>query len=381
MKKIECINIIQETGKTIISLDGSEYEVSLTDLQKVTGDLFGEKPKKMLRPSALPKLAECPCFSSAPIAGDAAIRGNKMDLAFRNLLMNMDEFRATEHLTADEKSAVKWAVSTIRTLCGNEPIIADKKRCTFPQWHPQVSGGEADAICPTLGKLFDLKSGQIRNYWEQQACYAKSVMEAEFLDSLDCTLLFCDQREIVTRTFTYAETAEIVENVIKSVNRGDAPRICDYCSWCAQVDTCPLRTSASRELTGMTDSLDDTFLAISADPVRLADFVTKAGVVSAYEKKGKEKILEYINNGIDVPGFKRVSRKGTNTVPVETVTKYANWIGIKNIISTYGSMREDQFRKLFSENLPNEPFPEDAVITGAGSSYIKKTAVKNTPKK
>ena len=33
-------------------------------------------------------------------------------------------------------------------------------------------------------QLFDLKSGQIRNYWEQQASYAKSFMEREFMDEI-----------------------------------------------------------------------------------------------------------------------------------------------------------------------------------------------------
>ena len=41
---------------------------------------------------------------------------------------------------------------SVRTLCSGEEIIADKNRCAFPQWHPRVTGGEADCLCPALGK-------------------------------------------------------------------------------------------------------------------------------------------------------------------------------------------------------------------------------------
>lgn len=378
MKSVECVNITQENGHAVLSLDGAEYAVSLTDLQKITGDLFGHVARPLLRPSALPKLAECPCYVSCPAAGDAAIRGTKMDMAFRELLQGRDEFQALQHLEPDAKEGVTWAVNTVRLLCRDAEIIADKQRCAFPQWHERVTGGEADAICPTRGKLFDLKSGQIRNYWEQQACYAKAIMDAEFLDELDCYLLFCDQQQIVSRKFTYQEAIDMVNAVVKSVDNGAEPRINDYCTWCAKEDTCPLRNKSAQELAAMVDSgtLDTTFAQIAEDPARLAEFVTKAGVLEAYAKKGKEHILEFLNNGVEVPGYKRVSRKGTDTIAPESVAKYANWIGASSIIKAYGPMKADTFRKLFADAMPNDQFPEDIIITGAGSCYVKRVSTK-----
>lgn len=61
-----------------------------------------------------------------PDAGEAAQRGTRMDAAFRDLLMGVDEFRACEHLQADEKKSILWAVKTVRTLCSGEEVIADK---------------------------------------------------------------------------------------------------------------------------------------------------------------------------------------------------------------------------------------------------------------
>ena len=383
MKPVECINVARESGHAVLSLDGAEYSVSLDDLQKVLADITGPRPApstELLRPSLLPKLAQCSCFVSSPDAGEAAERGTRMDAAFRNLLMGVDEFKACQHLQPDEKESVLWAVKTVRMLCSGEEVIAEKKRCTFPQWHPRVTGGEADCLCPALGKLFDLKSGQIRNYWEQQASYAKSLMEREFLDEVTCHLLFCDQQQIVTRKFTYQEAISIVNGVVDSVDRGDGPNLCEYCGWCAAQDTCPLRNQAAHEMLSLADAgtLEASFAEIAENPSRLAEFVTKAAVLESYVKKGKEKILDYLNNGTEVPGFKRVSRKGTDTVAPEDVAKYANWIGIPKLVKAYGSLKADVFRALFAEALPEQKFPEEVVKTGAGSSYVKKISVSKT---
>lgn len=385
MKTIECINVAREAGHAVLSLDGSEYSVNVDDLQKVLADLYGEPtPRKasaeLLRPSLLPKLAQCPCFVSSPCAGEAAERGTRMDTAFRNLILGVDEFKACEHLEADEKESVLWAVKMVRTLCSGEEVIADKKRCTFPQWHPRVTGGEADGICPILGKLFDLKSGQIRNYWEQQASYAKSIMEREFLDELTCHLLFCDQRQVVTRKFTYQEAIEIVNGVVDSVDRGGSPRLCEYCGWCAAQDTCPLRNKAAGEALALatSENMEESFSLISKDPAKLADFVIKAGVLGEFEKKAKALLLEFIDGGTEVPGFKRVSCKGKSTVAPEDVAKYATWIGIPKLLKAYGPLSDTTFRKLFAEALPEQQFPEELVKAGAGYSYIKQTSVTKT---
>lgn len=389
MKTVECINVARESGHAVLSLDGAEYSVNLDDLQKVLADLHGEPtPRRasteLLRPSLLPKLAECPCFVSSPDAGEAAARGTRMDTAFRDLLMGVDEFKACQHLQADEKDSVLWAVQAARMLCSGEEIIVDKKRCAFPQWHPRVTGGEADGICPALAKLFDLKSGQYRNYWEQQAAYAKSIMEREFLDEVTCHLLFGDQQQIVTRKFTYQEAIDIVNGVVDSVDRGDGPRLCDYCGWCAAQDTCPLRNQAAQEALSLAVSgnLEESFAAISQDPEKLSDFVTKAGVLESYAKKGKEKILEYLIDNVEVPGFKKVSCKGKDSVAPEDVAKYATWIGVPKLLKAYGPLSAATFRALFAEALPEQQFPEGLVKTGAGYSYVKKVSVaKPTTKK
>ena len=63
MKTVTCINVARETGHAVLSLDGAEYAVSLDDLQKILADIAGPRPApatELLRPSLLPKLAQCP---------------------------------------------------------------------------------------------------------------------------------------------------------------------------------------------------------------------------------------------------------------------------------------------------------------------------------
>ena len=125
-------------------------------------------------------------------------------------------------------------------------------------------------------------------------------------------------------------------------------------------------------------TLEASFAEIAENPSRLAEFVTKAGILESYAKKGKEKILDYLNNGTEVPGFRRVSRKGTDTVAPEDVAKYATWIGVPKLLKSYGPLKADIFRALFAEALPEQQFPEELVRTGAGSSYVKKISVSKT---
>lgn len=72
MKTVTCINVARETGHAVLSLDGAEYAVSLDDLQKILADIAGPRPvpaTELLRPSLLPKLAQCPCYVSSPTRG------------------------------------------------------------------------------------------------------------------------------------------------------------------------------------------------------------------------------------------------------------------------------------------------------------------------
>ena len=79
MNPVTCINVARETGHAVLSLDGAEYAVNLDDLQKILADIAGPRPApatELLRPSLLPKLAQCPCYVSSPRRGRSGPAGN-----------------------------------------------------------------------------------------------------------------------------------------------------------------------------------------------------------------------------------------------------------------------------------------------------------------
>ena len=331
-----------------------------------------------LRPSLLPKLAQCACFESSPCSSDAAERGTRMDEATRKLLCGeIRENQVKDMLKADEAEAVLWTVRTIKAICGVAPIIADKAGCTMAKWHPNVTGGEQDCRCPELQISFDFKSGQMRSYLEQQACYAVAEMEASFADKWTCYLVFSDQQEVVKYEFTYQQAKDIVQGVLEAQMTPE-PNICEYCSWCAKCDGCPARTklASSTLAVGAAMDLDTWFESIKDSPVMLSEFLTGASVISDFEKKGKARALELINSGVDVPGFVRRSRKGSEMVDPETVGHYIQRLGFSAVLAEYGNLSGAKFRKLWQEKLPSDPFPEDKVTTGAGSSFVVKVPVK-----
>ena len=93
-------------------------------------------PTSALRPSNLPKLAVCPCYESNPVAGPAAERGTLLDSAFRAKLLGLDECEfLSGKLSADENSAVAWAVSMIRANAGCwQSMSMDRRASGVPCW-------------------------------------------------------------------------------------------------------------------------------------------------------------------------------------------------------------------------------------------------------
>ncbi|MEY2599795.1 MAG: hypothetical protein RLZZ142_2054, partial [Verrucomicrobiota bacterium] len=156
-----------------------------------------------IRPSSLPKLAECPNYQPKKDAGPAAARGTTLDTVFRNLMQGATEF--SFDISQEDLDAVFWAVKKLKSFSfGATDILTDEESCRLSI--PGIERpGTADCIVPSLRFGADLKSGSIRNYREQMAAYALACMEKHFEDEWTMYLLFCDQKEVVEHHFTYTE--------------------------------------------------------------------------------------------------------------------------------------------------------------------------------
>jgi hypothetical protein len=328
-----------------------------------------------LRPSNLPKLAECPSYESNPVAGPAAERGTLLDTAFRAEMLGLEErFVLANKLTADEIAAVSWSVSMVRAMSGRERVLAREDDCRVKILNLT---GTADAIVPAKLTHFDLKTGARRNYREQMAAYALGLMGAHFASSWTAHLLFCDQREIETHTFTYEEAHAIVDQVVKAFNDpGKKPNPCEYCSWCAKADTCSARRAIATDALSVVEPGFD-FDAVLADPQRLSEFLAACLVIEDFRERAKKIAIERLKTGGDLPGWKLVTRKGSEFVDCQTVGHHIQRIGFGPVLAAYGNLSASKFRDLWSQRMPNEtPFPEESVKHAAPSTYLKQTKTK-----
>jgi hypothetical protein len=261
-----------------------------------------------------------------------------------------------------------WAIS------GRERVLAREDDCRVKMLNLT---GTADAIVPSRLTHFDLKTGARRNYREQMAAYALGLMGAHFAGEWTAHLLFCDQREIETIKFTYEEAHDIVDQVVKAFNDpGKQPNPCEYCGWCAKADTCPARLTMVGETLTVTEPGFD-FDAVLADPEKLGEFLAACAVVEDFRDRAKKIATERIKTGGDVPGWKLVTRKGSEFVDCETVGHHIQGMGFGPVLAAYGNLSAAKFRDLWSQRMSTEkPFPEESVKHAAPSIYLKQTKTK-----
>jgi hypothetical protein len=332
----------------------------------------------VLRPSNLPKLAICACFEPNPIAGEAAARGGKLDGIFRRRIIG-DSSDETSVLK-DDLDAIDWATNTLRAIAGTAHIIADEERCRI-----ECLGltGTADAWIPELGMSADLKTGQFRNYREQMAAYALGFMEATFRMSWTVHLLFCDQRQLVTHQFTYAEAKAIVSEVIARYHDfGKEPVVCEYCSWCSKAETCPARLQlVDKALVPAASDATFNFELVLADNEKLGAFLTACSVLEDFREGAEEAAKKRLVAGDKIPGWALSSRKGAEFIYHDAVGRYIDRFGFGAVLAAYGNMSGAKFRQLWTEKMPSDaPFPEDLIQRGSGSVSLRRVQAKTAPK-
>jgi len=315
----------------------------------------------MIRPSSLPKLAACSCYESAPgEAGPAAQRGTRLDEIFRAVM----EGAELPALDAEDASAIVWATDTLHSLAGKDVnILTRDEFCKVTL--PNGMTGTCDAIVPTQLMHADLKSGMVRNYREQMAAYALGLMEEHCVDSWTAHLLFCDAQKVVTHEFTYNEAKALVYGIVAAVEAPNKqPSVCEYCSWCAKVETCAPRMAA---LDSSLATTDQSFAAVLADPVRLGDFLVKCKVFEKFWDSAKEKARETLESGGEVPGWKLQKGRTSKFVPVAAQLSATSAIPVERLLEAHGAISEKKFRDLWPKELP---FPEQAVESKTASRSL-----------
>lgn len=339
-------------------------------------------PSISLRPSALPKLAECPRYEGESEAGPAAERGTAMDSAFRAIL-NGSHVGWLPDANREDVVAVEWAVSAFRLLAGNAPIQAAEKDLRVSMLGME---GTADGACPE--KLFsvDLKSGQVRDYEAQMAAYALGFMEREFCEEWTTHLLFCDERKIVSTRWTQQSAWDVVNPIIALAKDPQAaPTPCEYCSWCAKRWTCQTRLEPlSMLLTGAPDKLD--LVRIKADPAdlgRLLDITYQIAKEDGLHDELKSAARAHLLDQKSVPGWRLQNGKKSEAVSALVLAEnfgpknLLRDAGIAKVMQSIGNITGSKFKTLWSEVYGPEATPPEGVIqTNHGAAYVAKSKAK-----
>ena len=307
-----------------------------------------------LRPSALPKLALCGHFRS-DVAGAAAERGTVMDRMFRGAITGQGD-TATDWQGEDADN-VFWAVDTAKALAGAHPIEANEDALRV-----EVLGmmGTADVACFAAGWSGDLKSGQVRNYLEQQAAYALGFMQAAFAEEWTVYLFFCDARELVTLRFTLESAEKIVRDVLALAKDPGLPTPNDYCGWCAKRFDCAPR----RESLGIVPL--EGLAALEDWPSELLrDFSLRAKVVADFDEKAREVLKDRAVKGETCAGVSLTSKRGSRKIDAAALV---GGVTVEAMAALCGQVSEAKATEAWKSDAP---FPADKVVELPGSSFVR----------
>ena len=311
----------------------------------------------MIRHSSLPKLEQCACYESAGGNSPAAARGTRMDEAFRfTLAGDTNKFQVLESI--EDKEAVQWAVNQVRLIAGGENVISEESELKVQTPGLEHIGTE-DSRIPLKCVSLDLKSGIRRDYYSQMAAYAYGNMERDFAPEWTCHLLFCDQKQVVTHTFTYEQAKLVVENILEAVADPEKkPTPCEYCNWCKNREQCLALGKAASDTLEIVDSDLNANLAqlkkyLADSPETLAAFIAKAAIFNdELVDWARDLAKEKLSNGEEIPGYKLQKVKGTDYIDPTQVARAFSTSGatMQEVVKFLGDKIKASDMKDFLDN-------------------------------
>jgi hypothetical protein len=334
---------------------------------------------KELSPSSAPKLAECAVFVGASGSSAAAERGTAIDKAIR-LAMDGDT-APIDQLTGDDLTAANWGIETLRRLSGGEHVETREEYLAMAV--PGLSKlGTADAICKRAMWVADIKTGQVRNYRQQLAAYSLACMEDHFAESWTAHVVYVDQQLVRSYDFTRAEAEATTQAWISAATSPLArPTPCEYCSWCANKETCSALVFQSKAALADVHSVNGDSLTIIrdrilADTQQLSDFAKR---YKFFEKEMAEPLIDALKErlaaGDEIPGWKVSTSAGREYVEAEAIAKAsANVSKDTLILALGGKMSAKQFRQFCADS--GVEVDESAVKAGAPITTLRQTKTK-----
>lgn len=303
-----------------------------------------------IRHSSLPKLALCGQYEGAPGTSPAAERGTRLDAMFRHA-WERGEFLDRD-VPEEDIEAVQWAVAQCHRLEGGVYGLTTAEDACKIETPGLEHIGTVDGIAWRGGWSVDLKSGQVYDYTGQMAAYALGAMAMAMDSEWTTHLLFCDQRQVVTKWWTFEAAKAVVEAALANI--GTPPRENDYCGWCAKSLTCPARVQAQSLAVQTTEHAispqDGSFLALLDDPERIGLFLRQCATLDHFRDAAKAKARELLESGHAVPGWRLQKARVSEYVDAEHIAAAveAGAIGAGDAIRAGGALSLKKAEALWS---------------------------------
>lgn len=338
-----------------------------------------------VRPSALPKLAECRCYQGAPTTSPEAARGTRLDGIIRAAWQGEP---VPEDLVQEDAEAVQWALTALASLhVGGDKaeVFTDEEQLRAVVPVDGIQPGTMDACCPSQQWLADFKTGQMRDYEAQMAAYSLACMEEYWAEEWVAHLLFVDQMRVVTHRFTRERAEALVRGIVAAE---PVARCCDYCSWCARFESCPAVKAAADEVTApelpeaskaalSRGELPPVMEALVEDEAAAHDFLNKLKLVNDWAALLKDKLKEKLQDGESKYFSLRVS-PGRRVVNALSLGFYAMELGTQRMLGMCSPIPLKKVEEAWAEVFPGKEVPEDIIVrSGTVVSLVAKKISNN----
>jgi hypothetical protein len=339
---------------------------------------MGEQLMKEISPSVTPKLASCPLFEGAGGANAAASRGTNIDIVIRELVAGIE---LSIKLEPEDIYVATWGETKLKELGKGEYIETREEYLGMAVPH-MGKMGTADGRCKPLSWVADIKTGQMRNYREQLACYCLACMNDEFKNSYTAHVIYVDQECVRSYDFTYEEAERIVLDVLsKATSKYAEPTPCEYCSWCKHYTTCNKIVKQAESAIALIPAEEGRSLTQIKDLIlssneSMGDFVRNWKLA---EKEIAEPVIEEIKarlkSGAEINGWKLTTSAGRKFVETSAIADASRNVSIDTIILAMGGKMSD--KKYFELCANNGVEPEfEAIKSGAEIETLRQVKSK-----
>ena len=190
----------------------------------------------------------------------------------------------------DYPEEIVWAAAYILSVTGRKKLISEQ-RVSIMRDGEEVTFGSMDAYCK--GNLFDLKTGQKRDYKQQMAAYALGVMQKFGDKKLTCHLVYSKFKEVDKFDITIEEAKDIVYGIIDSVEDPTrSPWPCDYCRWCGRSENCTAIKQFGFSVAGQLELMKHINLNEPLNPAVSKRLLSIADAVEGWADGVREKLQE-----------------------------------------------------------------------------------------